>query len=106
MMSMGKGAAIGFSNKHKLNTKSSSESELVSANQALSSILHTGYFIEAQGYSIEQNIIFQDNQSIMQLEVNSPFSSSKQTKHIKCRYYFICDKIADDDLKVMYCPQK
>ncbi len=31
MMSMGKGAAISFSNKHKLNTKSSSESKLVSA---------------------------------------------------------------------------
>ncbi len=41
MMSMGKGAAIGFSNKHKLNTKSSSKSELVSTDQALSSILHT-----------------------------------------------------------------
>jgi hypothetical protein len=77
MMSMGKGAAISFSNKHKLNTKSSSESKLVSSNQALSSILHTGYFIKAQGYSIEQNILFQDNQSTMQLEVNSSFSSSK-----------------------------
>ncbi len=41
MMFMGKGAAISFSNKHKLNTKNSSESELVSADQALSSILHT-----------------------------------------------------------------
>jgi hypothetical protein len=104
MMSMGKGAANSFSNKHKLNTKSSSESKLVSADQAFSSILHTRYFIKAQGYSVEQNILFQDNQSTMQLEVNGSFSSSKQTKHIKCRYYFICDKIADDDLKVMYCP--
>jgi hypothetical protein len=104
MMSMGKGATISFSNKHKLNTKSSSKSELVSANQALSSILHTQYFIEAQGYSVEQNILFQDNHSTMQLEVNGSFSSSKCTKHIKSRYYFICDKIADDDLKVMYCP--
>ena len=61
MMSMGKGAAISFSNKHKLNTKSSSKSKLVSADQALSSILHTRYFIEAQGYSDEQNMLFQDN---------------------------------------------
>ena len=65
MMSLGKGAAISFSNKHKINTKSSSESKLVSADQALSSILHTRYFIEAQGYSVEQNILFQDNQSTM-----------------------------------------
>jgi hypothetical protein len=56
MMLMGKGAAISFSNKHKINTKSSSKSELISADQALSPILHTRYFIEAQGYSVEQNI--------------------------------------------------
>jgi hypothetical protein len=104
MMSIGKDAAISFSNKHKINTKSSSESELVSANQALSSILHTRYFIEAQGCSVEQNILFQDNQSTMRLEVNGSFSSSKQTKHIKCRNYFICDKVANNDLKIMYCP--
>jgi hypothetical protein len=49
MISLGKGAAISFSNKQKINTKSSKESELVGANQALSSILHTQHFIEAQG---------------------------------------------------------
>jgi hypothetical protein len=47
MMSLGKGAAISFSNKHRINSKSSTESELIGANQALSSILHTRYFIEA-----------------------------------------------------------
>jgi hypothetical protein len=40
----------------------------------------------------------------MRLEVNGSFSSSKRTKHIKCRYFFIRDKIADGDLKVIYCP--
>jgi hypothetical protein len=60
-MSLGKGAAISFSNKQKINTKSSTESELVSANQALSSTLHTQHFIEAQGYSVKQNLLFQDN---------------------------------------------
>jgi hypothetical protein len=60
-MSLGKGATISFSNKLKVTTKSSKESELVGADQALSSILHTGYFIKAQRYSIEQNILFQDN---------------------------------------------
>jgi hypothetical protein len=85
MMSLGKGAAISFSNKHRINSKSSTESKLIGADQALSSILHTRYFIEAQGYSIEQKNLFQDNQSTMQLEVNGSFSSSKQTKHIKCR---------------------
>jgi hypothetical protein len=79
MLLLDKGAAISFSNKHRINSKSSTEPKLIGADQALSSILHTRYFIEAQGYSIEQNILFQDNQSTMQLEVNGSFSSSKQT---------------------------
>ena len=32
MMSLGKGAALSYSEKHKLNTKSSTESELVGAD--------------------------------------------------------------------------
>jgi hypothetical protein len=87
MMSLGKGATISFSDKLKIATKSSTKSKLMGAYQALSFILHTGYFIEAQGYSIKQNILFQDNQSTMCLEVNDSFSSSKQTKHIKSRYF-------------------
>jgi hypothetical protein len=104
MMSLGKGATIIFSNKLKTNTKSSTKSELIGANQALSSILHMRYFIEAQGYSIEKNIFLQDNQSTMHLQINGWFSSFKRTKHIKCRsYFFIRDKINDGNLKVIYC---
>jgi hypothetical protein len=58
MMSLSKGATISFLNKLKINTKSSTKSEVIGANQALSSILHTHYFIKAQGYSIKQNIVF------------------------------------------------
>jgi hypothetical protein len=104
MMSLRKGATTSFSNKQKINTKSSTESELVSADQALSSILHTGYFIEAQGYFVKHNLPFQDNQSTMHLEVNGSLSSSKCTKHIKCCFFFICNKIANGNLKVLYCP--
>jgi hypothetical protein len=62
---LGKGTTISFSNKLNINTRSSTESELVGADQALSSILHTCYFIESQGNSVEQNILFQDSQSAM-----------------------------------------
>jgi hypothetical protein len=47
IMSLGKGATISFSNKLKVAMKSLTESELVGADQALLSILHTQYFIEA-----------------------------------------------------------
>ncbi len=41
MMSLGIGATISFSNKLKIATKSSTKSELVGADQALLSIIHT-----------------------------------------------------------------
>ena len=63
MMSLGGGAVISSSRKQKINTKSSTESELVALDDALTTILWILYFIEAQGYSIEQNIIFEDNLS-------------------------------------------
>jgi hypothetical protein len=100
MMLLAKGATASFSNKQKINTKSFTESELVGIDQALSSILRTQHFIEAQGYSVEQNLLFQENQSTIHLEVNRSLSSSKHTKHIKCCYFFICDKIADGNLEV------
>jgi hypothetical protein len=106
MMSLEKGTIISFLNKQEINSKSSTESKLIGADQVLSSILHTRYFIKAQGYLVEQNILFQDNQSMMQLKVNGSFSSSKCRKHIKCRYFFIHDKIEDRDLAVQYCPTK
>ncbi len=52
MMSLGKGATIRFSNILKIATKSSTKFELVGTDQTLLSILHTRYFIEAQGYFV------------------------------------------------------
>jgi hypothetical protein len=62
------------------------------------------YFIEAQGYSIKQNIIFEDNLSTINLAANGTFSSSKRTKHIKARYFFIKDKIEEGKVEIQYCP--
>ena len=31
-------------------------------------------------------------------------SSSKRTKHIKARYYFIKDKVEEGEVEVQYCP--
>ena len=86
MMNFSGGAIISKSSKHKINTKSSTESELVTLDAALPTIFWTLYFAEAQGYTIEQNIVFQDNLSTMQLAVNGSLSSSPCTNHIKARY--------------------
>ena len=60
-MSMGTGAAAAASSKQKLNTTSTTESELVGVNNEMPQVLWTRYFLEAQGYIIVDNILYQDN---------------------------------------------
>jgi hypothetical protein len=69
VMSMGSGAVYASSQKQKLNTKSSTEAELVGAADVLPQLLWTKYFLEAQGYGTNP-ILYQDNRSTMKLENN------------------------------------
>ena len=55
-----------------MNTKSSTETEIVGTDDILPQALWTKYFIEVQGYTVEHNILHQDNQSGMQLFSNGP----------------------------------
>ena len=103
-MSLGKGFPIKTSTKQKLNTRSSTETELVAADDFMPIILWTNYFLEAQGYGSQDTILYQDNQSTILLEKNGHKSSSKRTKHINCWFYFISARIHTGDLSVEYCP--
>ena len=67
-------------------------------------ILWTRYFLEAQGYGVQENIVYQDNLSAILLEKNGKASSSKRTKHINVRYYFVTDRIKKGDMSVEWCP--
>ena len=48
--------------------------------------------------------MYQDNQSAILLENNGKKSSSKWTRHINIRYYFITDRIKNGELEIEYCP--
>jgi hypothetical protein len=105
LMSLGRGAHMSFSWKQKLNVRSSCEGELVGIDDALPHILWARYFIEAQGYTVEQNVMYQDNKSTILLANNGRWSSSKRTKHIKSRYFFIIkDKVQSGDVSIEYRP--
>ncbi len=103
-LTMGRGFPIITSTKQKLNTRSSTESELVGVDDMMPSILWTRQFLEKQGYNVKDNIIFQDNKSTMLLEQNGKSSSSKRTKHINVRYFFITDRISKGEVRVEWCP--
>ena len=87
IMSMGKGAMVNISRKHKLNVGSSTESELVSIADVLGMMMWCKYFMEAQGYTIENNILYQDNKSTILLAKNGRMSAGKNSKHIKNRFF-------------------
>ena len=102
-MTLGKGFPITKSSKQKLNTRSSTESELVGADSASQMILWTKFFMQAQGYPITENILYQDNKSTILLLENGKRSSSQRTRAINIRYFFLTDQIEKGNLKVECC---
>ena len=54
----------------KINTRSSTEAELVGADDVATQILWMKHFMEAQGYTIEENILHQYNKSTILLQEN------------------------------------
>ena len=103
-MTYGQGSPISMSRKQKLNTRSSTEAELVGPDDLSTLILWTRLFMEAQGYEIEKNILYQDNKSTILLEENGKKSSSKRTRALNIRYFFLTDQIQKGNLMVEYLP--
>ena len=103
-MTYGTGTPITMSRKQKLNTRSSTEAELVGVDDAVNMILWTKLFLEAQGYKISTNVLYQDNKSAILLEKNGKRSSSKRTRAINIRYFFVTDQVEKGNISVEYCP--
>ena len=104
LVTFGQGAVASSSNKMKCNTKSSTETEIISFADKLADIVWMRYFLECQGYTIDEYIVFQDNMSAMSLEKNGRVSSSKRTKHIKAKYFLIKDYYDAEEIDIKFCP--
>jgi hypothetical protein len=70
----------------------------------LPQILWTQHFLRAQEYDDIKSTVYQDNQSTMLLANNGRASSSKRTRHLDIRYFFVTDRIAAGDMSIDYCP--
>jgi hypothetical protein len=102
-LSLGKGIIYGTSTRQKLVTRSSTEAELVGVADVLPQVLWTRYFLEAQGYHVPDNVLYQDNKSTILLAENGRASSSKRARHINVLYFFVADRVENKELRIEYC---
>ncbi len=103
-MTLGTGVPGSISRKQKLNTRSSTEAELVGTDDAVNMILWTKLFLEEQGYRIDKNILYQENESAILREKNGKHSSSKRTRAINIRYFYLTDQVEKGNVTIEYCP--
>ena len=101
---MGKGAVTSISRKQSMNTRSSTEAEVIAADEVVGPMLWTARFLQAQGYNIQDNILYQDNRSAMLLESNGRDSAGKRSRHFNIRYFFVKDLKEKGELSIRYCP--
>ena len=92
-MSMGSGAVQSISKTQKVNTRSSTEAELVAVDDVIAQVVWTRNFLEAQGFDVKDNIIYQDNKSTMLLEKNGRASAGKRSRHLDIRSFYVTDLI-------------
>ena len=103
-MAMGRGIIQGKASKQKLNTKSSTESELVGASDYIPWTVWAKRFLEGQGYILKRNIFYQDNESAMKMESNGRKSAGDKSRHINIRYFFIKDVLKREGIDLVHCP--
>jgi hypothetical protein len=103
MMTLGKGVMQSIARKQKMNVQSSTEGKLVAVDDAATMILWTKLFLEAQGYNVDKNIVYQDNKSAILLETNGKKSSGKQTRALNIRYFFITNQVEKGNAQIKRC---
>ena len=91
LLTLGKGAVLSLSCKQKLNSKSSTEAEIIGVDDAMNFIMWVNLFVKEQIKGVapgsipktigKETIIQQDNTSSIQLERNGKQSSTKRTRH-------------------------
>ena len=101
VMSFGLGVVHCKSSRQKLNTKSSTESEVVGVSDYLSYNIWMTLFLKEQGIILYKNILYQDNQSAIKMEKNGQESCTGNSRHIDLRYFFVKDRIDKGEIEVV-----
>ena len=58
--------------------------------------------MRSQRYDIKQDILFQDNQSAIQMEENGKKSCTGNYRHISISYFFSKDRVEINNMSIIY----
>lgn len=103
---MGEGVLHSLSAKQSINTKSSTETEIVGVSDYLPYAIWLLYFMKEQGYDVKKKYLMQDNQSTIRILKNGKRSAKKQSRHLNIRFFWISDRLskAHMDCEIQFCP--
>ncbi len=85
LLTLGRTATVSSSTKHKIPSKSSCESKIIGLYDKVSDILWARQFLEAQGYHIQTNVVYQDNMSTLSLAKKMGISPAQNASNISKR---------------------
>ena len=105
-MTIGLGIIQGKATKQNLNTKRSTEAELVGANYYVPWMVWAKWFLKEQSYKLKRSLFYQYNESALKLESNSMKSAGDKLRHIHIRLIFIKDIMKRENIEVKHCPTK
>ena len=58
--------------------------------------------MEAQGYTIDNNILYHDNMPTILLAKNDRMLADKNSKHNKNHFFLITDKVSQEELEIRH----
>ena len=102
-VTLGVGHFISSSKVQKLNSKSSTEAEIIAVSDGMNVPLWLADFIAHQGYKPQPVRLEQDNQSCIAL-LNKGRSTAETTRFIAIRKFWISDYIRNGAINVVYVP--
>ena len=87
MMSLGKGAAAIKSSRHRINSRSSIKSDIIGVDDNMPGVLWELRLLGAQGFKVNKNIVYQDDQNAILMDRNGKYSCGNKTRHIDMRHF-------------------
>lgn len=102
-ITLGGGSLMSKSVKQQINTKSSSESELIAVSDMASNVIHARNFMIAQGFPQKPTVVYQDNMSTLTM-IERGSGNSDKSKHINIRNFWVTDRVKSGELKFEYMP--